>query len=111
MKVKDFLVPLLFIVIAIILIVLMLLLPKEPQVDTAIGVQNIYASGLSDETQELVDDLRWKHYGYVTLYSDSTITIDYTDYYQWTMYFEDGKLFMETLDGKWFIEMEKMKEE
>ena len=66
---------------------------------------------MSDETSQTVNDLRWKHYGYGEL-----ICLDSTDYmsvtssgfdYEWTsIYFKDGKLFVETQDGKWFIEME-----
>ena len=69
-------------------------------------------SKLSDETLETVEDLRWKHYG---------IRTDYVRFYdagaiQWnrdflSIWVEDGKLFVETQDGKWFIEMEKIKEE
>ena len=68
-------------------------------------------AGLSNETKEMVDDLRWKHYGYSTLYYvDDSISVDWSFYYQWTMYFEDGKLYVETQDGKWFIEMERVVE-
>jgi len=48
---------------------------KLPQVGTAIGVQNVFATGLSDGTKELVKDLRWKHYGYGTLYCPDTNVI------------------------------------
>ena len=37
---------------------------EQPEVGTAIGVQNVYASGISDEAKELIDDLWWKHHGY-----------------------------------------------
>ena len=59
---------------------------------------------------ETVEDLRWKHYG---------IRTDYVMFYdadiQWnrdflSIWVEDGKLFVETQDGKWFIEMEKIEE-
>lgn len=69
---------------------------------------------LSDETLEEVNDLRWKHYGY------GSITLDYTlflnaDTLEWTRDFlsikvEGDRLIIETQDGKWFIEMEKIEE-
>ena len=69
---------------------------------------------LSDETQELVEDLRWKHYGYgsltcldcVSFVNDTAIS---WSGYTWSFWFKDGKLFVETQDGKWFIKMEKVK--
>ena len=65
---------------------------------------------LSDETQELVDKLWWKHYRY--LITDNIIDYDSNDYWQWTMNFDvnEGKLIIETSDGKWFIEMKEVKE-
>ena len=67
---------------------------------------------LSDDTLEIIEDLRIKHYGYSGYLSlmDSDISIEWASYYSWTMYFEDGKLFVETQDSKWFIEMEKIEE-
>ena len=78
---------------------------------------------LSDETLKTVDGLRWKHYGCGTIDitdvsewisigtcgTASTIDSNF-DYKWWNFYFEDGKLFVETQDGKWFIEMEKIEE-
>ena len=75
----------------------------------------VYAK-LSDETSEEVDKLRFKHYMQVT-------DLDYSLFYcaeentiKWTRDFlsikvEDDKLIIETQDGKWFIEMEKVKGE
>ena len=68
---------------------------------------------LSNETKELVDDLRIKHYGYSALFyipKDSDLLMDWTDYYSWTMTFENGTLYIETQDGKWFIEMKRKEE-
>jgi len=74
----------------------------------------VYAK-LSDETLKTVDDLRWKHYGYGFCLDDISGTVFINDsnlnYEWWNFYFEDGKLFVETQDGKWFIEMEKIEEE
>ena len=70
---------------------------------------------LSDETLKDVNDLRWKHYGYVSLDCIGYLSIADNDIH-WTADFlsiwvKDGKLFVETQDGKWFIEMEKIEEE
>lgn len=67
----------------------------------------VYAK-LSDETLKEVEKLRWKHELFNSIGSD--IDINWESYYSWTMYFEDEKLFVETQDGKWFIEMEKVEE-
>ena len=64
---------------------------------------------LSDETLEEVDKLWWKHHG-LTATTDNILTINPFDYSSWYMWFEDGKLFIETQDGKWFIEMKEVKE-
>ena len=65
------------------------------------------AAKLSEETKEIVEDLRWKHYPFF-------YTID--DDIEWTweqsypyISFEGGTLYVTTQDGKWFIEMEKLK--
>jgi len=66
---------------------------------------------LSDETKDLVKDLRIKHYGLDTLYVSDTIDWDFV--YDWTaMTFDDesGILYVETNNGKWFIEMKKVEE-
>ena len=75
-------------------------------------------SKLSDETLKTVDNLRWKHYGLggicldftdsILTSTNSNIDVGWTTLYEWTMHFEDGKLSIETQDGKWFIEMEKV---
>ena len=81
---------------------------------------------LSDETLEEVNKLCEKHYGhpcilwnllpditdmdYIQVYDEDQIDmvwLPYTDSFNIT--FEDGKLIIETQDGKWFIEMEKVK--
>ena len=57
------------------------------------------SADLSDDTNELVNDLRWKHYGYGTLYSDSSNSIDWDFVYEWvsiTFDDEDGILYIET---------------
>ena len=69
---------------------------------------------LSDETLEIVNDLRWKHYGHGFLIcTDGSLfydgTIEWTrDYLSISFDSEKGILFVETQDGKWFIEMEKV---
>ena len=63
---------------------------------------------LSDETLEEVDKLWWKHYGHTV--TDNIISYDPTDYWLWTITFDEGKLYIETSDGKWFIEMKEVKE-
>lgn len=68
-------------------------------------------AGLSDETQELVEDLRWKHYGYSSLYATSdTIFYDPVDYTWTSIWFEDGVLYIKTQDGTWFVEMQRKEE-
>ena len=59
-------------------------------------------SKLSDETWKDINTLRWKHYSnncitYNTLYCG---VISDFDYKWWSFHFEDGKLFVETQDGK-----------
>ena len=88
---------------------------ESPQVGTAIGTQNVYASGLSDEAKELVEDLSYKHYGHGTAINCIEITQEEMDrwevQHQWlSIWFEDGKFFVETQDGTWFIEMERKEE-
>ena len=61
---------------------------------------------LSDEGKKIVDDLRWKHYP-VFIY-DGTIEWN-RDFLR--MWVEDGIFYVETQDGKWFIEMEKVEKE
>lgn len=63
---------------------------------------------LSDETLEMVDNLWWEHYG--DQIADNVLIFDPFDHWGWTMSFDDGKLIIETQDGKWFIEMEKVEE-
>ena len=64
---------------------------------------------LSDETLDLVEGLRLKHYGYNkyggTFYNSNFVYI----FDWWSMTFEDGKLFVTTQDGKWYIEMKEIK--
>ena len=107
MKAKDSLLPILFIVTAIIgLFVLVYSLPSTPQVGTAIGTQNVYASGLSDETKELVEDLRWKHY-------PSWVMDDIDEWWAQSypyIKFDDGILYIVDDDVTWFIEMQRKEE-
>ena len=73
-------------------------------------------SKLSDETWKDVNDLRWKHYDTIDLtncigtYSVASNDIEWIEWNRdfLRMWVEDGKLFVETQDGKWFIEMEKI---
>lgn len=67
----------------------------------------VYAK-LSDETLKIVNDLKWKHFGWIVLDDDVVLYDSDFVYEWWSFYFEDGKLFIETQDGKWFIEMEKV---
>ena len=63
---------------------------------------------LSDETLQIVDDLRRKH----NLYSiTGDVLYSNFDYEWWSFYFEDGKLFIETQDGKWFVEMKEVRKD
>ena len=60
---------------------------------------------LSDETLEEVEKLRWKHY---PIYA-----YELSDEWTWTQSYpciswEDGILYVETQDGKWYIEMKKI---
>ena len=71
---------------------------------------------LSDETLKTVEDLRWKDYWYGNSLTPIDCNIDIFiddsfiyEFQNWS--FKDGKLFVETHDGKWFIEMKKIEEE
>lgn len=70
---------------------------------------SMVSAELSDDTLEEVDKLRFKHYPFISIddckYYDSHIQHEW-----WSVTFEDGKLFINTQDGKWFIEMKKIKE-
>lgn len=82
---------------------------------TLLMISSLVYAKLSDETLEIVDDLRWKHEFGTLITSDSLTGIlfqnDCAINYKWTsFYFKDGKLFVETQDGKWFIEMKKLEE-
>lgn len=70
---------------------------------------------LSKETLEKIEELRFKYYWYglnLINIDDDTIT-NYGNcnfIYEWTAFwFEDGKLFVETQNGEWFIEMKEIK--
>ena len=69
---------------------------------------------LSDETLEEVRKLSYKHYGWYKGDLISTgVPFVANDSIKWTRDFlsiwvKDGKLFVETQDGTWFIEMEKV---
>jgi len=78
----------------------------------------IYAK-LNDETLETIENLKEKNYGLVKWLdwddSDSYIVYDeetnnLIPLRRTKLWFEDGKLFVETKDGKWVIEMEKVEE-
>lgn len=64
---------------------------------------------LNDETLKLVNNLRWKHgRGYNTLTMSDTTDWDFI--YDWTtISFDDelGILYVETNNGKWYIEMKE----
>lgn len=83
---------------------------------------SMVSAKLSDDTLEEVENLRWKHYYYykgelaclisikgdnILRISDNTITWSSSFLRMWV---EDGIFYVETQDGKWFIEMEKVKE-
>jgi len=63
-------------------------------------------TSLSSETQELVEDLRWKHYPffYAVGVDDWVVWEQSYPYISW----EDGVLYVTTEDEKWLIQMEKM---
>ena len=65
---------------------------------------------LSNETKDIVENLRLKN-GWVAplKFTSGTLIINMDNYiYDFmTISFKDDKLFVETQDGKWFIEMEK----
>ena len=71
---------------------------------------------LNKETQDIVEKLRLKYEwslsltdkDFLVFNSDSDIEWDYNFL---SIYVKDGKLFVETQDGKWFIEMEKITNE
>lgn len=63
---------------------------------------------LSDDTKELVDDLRWKHYGHSI--TDNILTFDPLDHWSYSINFDNGRLTIETQDGTWFIEMRRKEE-
>ena len=68
---------------------------------------------LSDEVLENVERLRAKHYGY-RCFSDTKSDIKWSGI-EWTSDFltievEGDKLIIETQDGEWYIEMEKVTE-
>ena len=62
---------------------------------------------LSAETQELVEDLRWKHYPFIAYGSDIEWTWEQS--YPYIM-FEDGILYIVDEDVTWFIEMQRKEE-
>lgn len=62
---------------------------------------------LSEETLDMVKELRLKHYGYSCI--DSNILSYLPFEYEWvSIHFDNGILFVETQDGKWFIEMKEI---
>lgn len=74
---------------------------------------SLVSAKLSDETLEMVERLSYKHYGHGTAINCIEITQEEMDMWeiqhQWmSIWFEDGEFFVETQDGKWFVEMEKV---
>ena len=69
----------------------------------------IVSAKLNEETLKSVEALRLKQYldSGTLFYSDISDTNFVYEY--WSMTFEDGKLFVETQDGKWFVEMKEIK--
>jgi len=70
----------------------------------------IVSAKLNEETLKSVEALRLKQ----CLDSGTLFYSDISDanfvYEWWSMTFKDGKLFVETQDGKWFIEMKEVEE-
>ena len=100
MKIKDIIIGFLFLAAIVLVFVILFSFPS---------------GALSRETKELVEDLRMKHYGYTkgdisSLFSTGNVNISSScfDYEWWSFYFEDGKLFVETQDGKWYIKMKEV---
>ena len=82
--------------IIIIILVLLILTGIAQQVDNS-------------EYDKYIEELREKYYGSGIFFQD--VTNDWAFVYEyWSMTFEDGKLFVETQDGKWFVEMKEIKE-
>ena len=52
---------------------------------------------VDDSVEDIIEQLRWKHYPFITM---CDISIDPFDYNDWVIYFEDGKFYVETRDGK-----------
>ena len=77
----------------------------------------VYAK-LSDETLKTVETLRFKQYcltvsidlNFIGIYNSTSNTIEWNRDFL-SIWVEDGKLFVETQDGKWYIEMKKTKGE
>ena len=64
---------------------------------------------LNNETLKSVEELRLKQcLDSATLFYSDISDINFI-YEWWSMTFENGKLFVETQDGKWFIEMKEIK--
>ena len=124
MKFKEFIPAIIFIALVLLGLTIVVLTTgalsdDQVKVGEAIGVKNVFIDqrGLSDDTLKIVEVLRWKHYGYGTcLYSvkvdDNTVLFNDSnlDYEWWSFYFEDGKFFVNTQNGKWVVEMEKVLE-
>ena len=64
---------------------------------------------LSNEVKADIENLRMKHYEIGTfIYANEDTKYYRPQEYKWTsIYFEDGILYIETQDGKWFIEMKR----
>jgi hypothetical protein len=93
-----------------------------------IKIKNVYAGQLNKliimtiilllfsvmVSAKLVEKLRFKHYGQGTISIDTDNTLFFDSAIEWNRDFliiwvEDGKLFVETQDGKWYIEMKEIK--
>ena len=102
MKAKDIIIGLLFLAAIVLVFVVLFSIPS---------------GALSDDTLIEVNKLCKKHYGHPCYLwcTDITASTDYISvtsddfvYEWWSFYFEDGKLFVETQDGKWYIKMKEV---
>lgn len=64
---------------------------------------------LSDETLEIVEDLRWKHYPFASGFTQPDIEW-WAQQYPYIK-FEDGILYIVDENVTWFVEMEKVIEQ
>ena len=102
MKAKDIIIGLLFLAAIVLVFVVLFSIPS---------------GALSDDALMEVNKLCKKHYGHPCYlwFTNITASTDYISvtsddfvYEWWSFYFEDGKLFVETQDGKWYIKMKEV---